>query len=1116
MVYRFSFMSPSMPVQDRFLLPLLLFFASFSFGGQRLMAQQPTGNRFFPVNKARVDRATAREVDSLQLMYAAGSHIVLPTDQLQTGKEKPITPPLKGTIRSMRRPSANAQLSVTNTSAEVCYVVSGRDFLVQDSLYLWAGDPSLTADGHVIVSGQFAEFSKTPYSYGGFCMKTDFEGNVVWARLYDSTGGQAFDFMTYFRSLELKDGSILLAARTTNDVTGNHDFALTKLDKDGNIIWLKTYESKFWRGYHGSGDVFGLKTLAEDPFTGEIYFVGNHWYDASAITKVNARDGQIIWSKAYDMWDHDYPFGIVINADNLLFFRLENGYYNDSYVSVTSINKTTGDTLFSKHFIQTGDRNSARLYNTWEVVKQQNGHYLLSGPTNRYAEFPNYTGTIDLFHAGIIELDENFDFVKAYGFKNRIQSNGYNTRISLFPDGTGVFTMLKVLGSYMGEAHISVFKNDQIYQQRKRIHNNEGLPDETAMLQMPDGGFLNIKVMGDSTARSGERSRIDYYRMHSSDTPSLCLGLPDTTTQIWYFSFAPITRRIETVHKDVFRESRVKRFDSWPFTAAPVPTCQVISHCDTLSMEASAQKICPGTTVIVTTHKNDACGSLVPLNYDANWVSKVTRLTDTTYEFLFNKPGKGYIRGSLMGCTLREDSVFIEVLATRYSLDLGKDTVICPRNSITLNAGKGFDSYTWQDGSTDSTFKVTVPGLYQVTTQNSCGNVYNDWIVVSDHPPVPVSIGPDLAKCNNDSLKLSAPIGFISYTWSSDTHGRLPAGQQIVVNPVANTVYTIAAEKTRGCFGYDTLRVTVNTSPKIYLGADTAFCVGASLSIDAGPAFSSYLWNTGDQQQRLTISKPGTYHVKAVTHEGCISSDTITLLKVYRLPKPDLGPDSVICAGQPRVIRSTGKYAAYNWNTGAASSTITVTTPGKYWLTVTDTNGCSGSDTTVVPSIKTPPAGFLGPDTVICSFASLLLETGESFRRHLWSTGSPAKSITVSGPGTYWLEATNRDNCKGRDTIVIGLKDCLEGLYVPSGFTPNNDGINDVLKPLLFGDVRSFTFTIYNRWGEVVFQTATIGKGWDGSNKGRPQDGNMFVWSCVYQLGDRKAEHKKGTVLILR
>ena len=316
-------------------------------------------------------------------------------------------------------------------------------------------------------------------------------------------------------------------------------------------------------------------------------------------------------------------------------------------------------------------------------------------------------------------MDENLDFVKAWGFKNRIESNGFNTRVSLYPDGSGVFTMLKYINSYNADVEVCLFKDELIYHQRKRLQYNEGIPYEPRTLQLDNGGFLNIKRLGDSTKLATDGSRIDYYRMHTSDTASSCLGVKDSATSIWYFNFERIDRRVDSIHRNVFRESRIKTFNSWGFATNKQPACVITSNCDTLDLDANVTTICPGSSVVVTVHKNKECGSLVPFVYDTNFVSRVAKLTDTTYQFDFQKPGSGYIQGSLMGCQLRKDSVYVQVVSTRYSLDLGSDTTICPGNKIKLNAGSGFDSYVWQDRSRDSTFDITTPGRYYVTTVNS-------------------------------------------------------------------------------------------------------------------------------------------------------------------------------------------------------------------------------------------------------------------------------------------------------------------------------------------------------------------------------------------------------------
>jgi gliding motility-associated-like protein len=1070
--------------------------------------------------RSRAFTENARSIDSIQSI----------NETANAGKRNHVSAPLTGAklIRKENNPKQaigqqpvpnyllnNQQQATSFRTNAICYTISGRNFLKQDSLVLYTNDACKTKDGNVLVTGEFGEYTPYLIESGGYCIKTDIEGNVLWAKLYDSIEVGGTDYTYYTRVIELANGSILLAGRTKNKISGNDDFVLTKLDNNGNLIWLKTYEARLWQGFNGSGDSFPLTDLEEDPATGDIYFTGGLWGGISCVTKVSPLDGSISWSNGYDGYDSEQPFGIVINSDHVLLFDLVNGYYNQSYVQVTALNKTNGDTLFTKSISQTGDASLARLYRGTQVVKLNNGHYRLCGPTTRYFQFPAFTGTIDLFHAGVIDLDENLNFVKAWGFKNRVEANGYNTKISLFPDGSGLFTMLDYVSSYNAETIICLFRDDQIYHQRKRLHANEGIPYEPASLQLADGGFLNIKLMGDSAKTGDQGSRIDYYRIHTSDTASLCIGLKDSSTSVYYFNFEPANRRINSVLPNVFRESRVKKFEQWNFSLHPDPACVVVSNCDTLVLRSTATTICPGNTVTITIHKNKACGSLVPLEYDSSFVNQVTKLNDSTYKFFFSAPGKGYINASLMGCQLLKDSIFIEVLPAVYSLNLGADTVICPGNQVVLHAGAGFGSYQWQDGSTDSIFTVTTPGTYYVTAINGCGTSYSDTVIVKDHPPIPLSIGADRTKCNNDTIQLNAPTGFINYSWSPGYQVSATKTQSIIVNPAVDTSYVLKAELTPGCFAFDTVRVAVFRSPAIHLGADTSFCQGDSIVLNAGAGFTQYNWSSGSNTQQLTAYAAGTYSVEAITVEGCKSFDTLRIVNVFRNPVVSLNSESAICTGSSKLL-DAGSFATYLWNDGSTARTLTVNQTGTYYVIVTDNNGCIGYDTTSITALLPLPSNFLPADTSICTYDKLILKSGQGFRSYLWNNNSTNSNVTITKPGLYWLTVTDQNNCTGGDSILVTPKDCLTGIYVPNAFTPNNDNLNDVIYPIIGGNVIQYQFSIFNRWGKVVFTTTESGKGWDGTLAGYPQDPGMFTWKCSYQLEGAKMQIAKGSLFLIR
>jgi gliding motility-associated-like protein len=211
-----------------------------------------------------------------------------------------------------------------------------------------------------------------------------------------------------------------------------------------------------------------------------------------------------------------------------------------------------------------------------------------------------------------------------------------------------------------------------------------------------------------------------------------------------------------------------------------------------------------------------------------------------------------------------------------------------------------------------------------------------------------------------------------------------------------------------------------------------------------------------------------------------------------------------------------GKFATYLWQNGDTGPSFTVTALGKYYVTVTDDNHCSGSDTLQITKLLAIPAGFLPADTIVCFYVKLDVKPGRSFSKYLWSNGAISPSVSVSPTGMYWLQATDEHNCTGVDTILIQPKDCLMGLYVPSAFTPNHDGKNDVFKPALLGNIKMYEFSIYNRWGQRLFYSTDYNKGWDGLNGGTMQDTNVFVWVCKYQLDGEAVKAAKGTVTLIK
>ena len=189
--------------------------------------------------------------------------------------------------------------------------------------------------------------------------------------------------------------------------------------------------------------------------------------------------------------------------------------------------------------------------------------------------------------------------------------------------------------------------------------------------------------------------------------------------------------------------------------------------------------------------------------------------------------------------------------------------------------------YQWNDGSTDSLLTVKEPGQYFVKVTDSCSNVLTDTINITRAALIPISVGEDRMKCNDDTLHLHAPAGFLNYKWLPDYHISSDVSASVIIDPLVDTSYVLMAEKTPGCFARDTIRIKVYHSPVIDLGSDTSFCSGDSLMLNAGTGFATFSWNTGDDSQVITASKAGVYMVSAKTRMGCTSGDTIRVLNLF-------------------------------------------------------------------------------------------------------------------------------------------------------------------------------------------------------------------------------------------
>ena len=926
---------------------------------------------------------------------------------------------------------------IASASATGCSDTSGRYFLEKAPLFFYVNKTERLADGAILAAGQYVNSLDNAIT-GGFLIKSNDKGVVQWTRLYNSTvAAQPFTYCYYYNLLQLIDGSLLLAGKSLNPANGHYDLMLTHVDKTGSTIWSKTYASRLWiMDGTGSPDYFYIVDMQQDPSTGDILFTGPHWDNGLNVTKMKINDGTIVWSNYYGnvAFDQNIPFGMDIRVNDLYVFSKSSG----GNIQRTLIDKAAGTALESRHLVLADvSKGYLGFTVTDQLVKMDNGHYLLSGNLYRYyISMYDQDQTSPLAHAGVVEVDADFNFVKAWYFSNNTEASypGTNTRLTIRKDGSGLFSMF---GNYTSAEVYVQFKFDQLLSQRVLSYQGESIAWENRSLQTADSGELIVKHLRSWTTDKG---RIEFLNLHLSDKSSDCLGLKDSSNFIYPYQMKPSNRDMEPGSPNDFSESAIRVIAVSTTDLDYAAACTQVRGCDTLSLVKNADTVCINSPFSFTVRKNPSCADSVLFDYQAAQVQSFARVNDSLYSFNFKAAGTATIYGNITGCALLKDSVRVVVVAASGKIDLGGDTAICPGNTIVLHTKPGFSSYTWQDGSKDSLFTVKQPGLYFVTVADFCGNILTDTVTVIARSPLAFDLGADTSLCAKDSIILKAPASFSNYRWSPNYYISSLTTPTVFVSPLTDTIYHVRFETSPGCMVEDSLRIHVNHAAPINLGADRSLCAGDSLVLDAGPGFLSYHWSNGTSGQLIAVYSAGLYAVSAAAQGGCKSADTMRVVTVFPNPTPELGTDSIICAGTMRLISPGGTYAQYAWNTGSTASAITVTKTGLYTVMVADKNNCKGSDSLVITKIVDPPANFLPADTFICTYGKLELKPNTNVNNYAWNTGASSAVITIASAGTYWLEIKDNNNCIGRDSIVIKSRDCMIGFYVPNAFTPGHDG----------------------------------------------------------------------------
>jgi gliding motility-associated-like protein len=461
------------------------------------------------------------------------------------------------------------------------------------------------------------------------------------------------------------------------------------------------------------------------------------------------------------------------------------------------------------------------------------------------------------------------------------------------------------------------------------------------------------------------------------------------------------------------------------------------------------------------------------------------------------------------------------------------------------------DKWRWdfgQNNAIDDTSNIKNPNWTYADTgsknvrlivgnSKGCIDTVIKTIKVLDKPPITLAFK-DTLICVPDNLQLQAS-GTGVFNWSPVVNMLNANTATPTVNPSTTTTYTVELNQ-QGCVNTDTVRVRVVRVVTTRAMPDTTICLTDSVQLKIESDGLRHQWTATPASgfndptlQNPTVLPSTTTNYQVVARIGSCSTTENILVTTVPYPFADAGNDTTICYNTPAALHGSHDGRTFTWtpsnsliNANTLNPTAFPTDTTAYVLASYDVRGCPkpGYDTVIVnvmPKIR----AYAGRDTLVIVGQPLQLNA-EGGVRYVWSPPTGLSSTTIKNPigryntevdtVRYTVEVFNEIGCSDSAFVSVTVFKTNPYVFVPTAFTPNGDGRNDVVRPIAVGVQQIKYFRIFNRWGQMVYQTTSSEQGWDGRINGTLQGSNVFVWmvSAIDYIG--KPIFLKGIVTLIR
>ncbi|MDX2002113.1 MAG: PKD domain-containing protein [Chitinophagales bacterium] len=498
------------------------------------------------------------------------------------------------------------------------------------------------------------------------------------------------------------------------------------------------------------------------------------------------------------------------------------------------------------------------------------------------------------------------------------------------------------------------------------------------------------------------------------------------------------------------------------------------------------------------------------------------------------------------GCTDR-DTMILTVNALPAASIISPVTA-CEGDTLQLLASGG-GTYSWTPAQVLSNATIANPlfiadtsrsFIVTVTNANGCTDTDSVYITINSLPNVVVKGNTDI--CLGESTQLQVDGGS-SYLWLPSTGLTCSTCPNPLATPTQDITYVVLTSNGI-CTDHDTIHIAVHDIPTVNTIGNATICGGTDIALTTtASGADSYTWTNGSSLNDSTLMSPTAspsvdtwYRITASSAFGCEATDSV-LIRVVDHISIRLSNDTSICAGNSVTLSAEllgdsslannitwGPANAFN-DLHASTQTVSPEVSTDYYI-VAGGGQCQPDTQTIRVNILPSPDVDLGTDRRVVPNTTLTLDasSSSSIAHYQWlpadsleCTDCPSITVRVTSPRAYVVNIMDENGCVASDTVAINIiTSCEEDIFVPNLFTPNGDGKNDVLYVRGTALDAIKVFRIFDRWGNLVFETKDMNQGWNGTYNGSMVNDGVFVYYVEGTCGGSQALFIKGNVTVLR